>query len=170
MFASINFRGSPTHQEKDFAILFSRQGHNVWSHPLQFPAWKWWPMACIFNIETIVRFYTYQSVLVAVGKNLPCQRELKPRIYSQLRRVDRRSWKLSAVCSMVLQPVDLLDLGLKGTALDLSAKKFVEAKIFAGTNFCELVFDHKNIPLYGIHKKCVWALPTMKVHWYRYSI
>ena len=28
-------------------ILFLRQGHDIWPHPLQFSAWKWWPSVCI---------------------------------------------------------------------------------------------------------------------------
>ena len=56
-------------------------------------------------------------------------RELTPRIYSQLRRVDRRSRRFSEVCSMLLDKIgqlsiDLLDLQLKGTVLNSSERKF----------------------------------------------
>ena len=38
-------------------FLFSPQGHDVWPHTLQFPAWKWWPQR------------VFQSVSVTVGEN-----------------------------------------------------------------------------------------------------
>ena len=61
------------HARKNISwFLFSRQGHDVWPHPLQFPAWKWWPTACIFNVKTIVRF---PSMSVAVGEKLPYEME-----------------------------------------------------------------------------------------------
>ena len=69
-------------------------------------------------------------------------RELTPRIYSQLRRVDRRSRKISAVCSMLLRQNRstfrrFTRSRLEGTVLDsLSARnlwreKFSREQIFA---------------------------------------
>ena len=69
-------------------------------------------------------------------------RELTPRIYSQLRRVDRRSRKISAVCSMLLRQNRstfrrFTGARLEGTVLDsLSARnlwreKFSREQIFA---------------------------------------
>ena len=102
---SINFRESPTNmpENKISRFLFLRQGHNVWLHPLQFPAWKWWPTVCIFNVEMIVRFPCLSK---RVGRcqwktAMPKGGELTPRMYSQLRRVDRRSQKISIVCSIL---------------------------------------------------------------------
>ena len=44
-------------------------------HTPTITVWRWLPSACIFNVETIARFHAYQSVVVAVGEKLPCQRE-----------------------------------------------------------------------------------------------
>ena len=77
-------------------------------------------------------------------------RELTPRTYSQLQWVDRRSQKISTVCSMLLWQNRSTfcrftgSAALRHCARLVVSKKFVEEKIFAGTNFCELVFDCEN--------------------------
>ena len=55
-------------RKKNSRFLFSRQGHNIWPHTLQFPAWKWWPSVCILTSNN-----AYQSVSVGVGEKLPWQ-------------------------------------------------------------------------------------------------
>ena len=48
--------------------------------------------------------------------------------------------------------VKLLDPRLEDIVLVSSTRQqenFLEEEIFAGTNFCELVFDRENFPLYG---------------------
>ena len=75
----------------------------------------------------------YQSVSVAVGEKLPCQKEEltrgSVRSCGDDRRVDHRSRNVSAVCSMLLRQiskfsVNLLDLRLEETVLDSSARNF----------------------------------------------
>ena len=122
-------------------FLFSRQGHDVWPQPLQFPAWKWWPTACIFNVETIVRL----SKSVAVSEKLPCQREEANSedlfaVAASWSYIGRKKFPLFAWCfyDKTGQPsVDILDVRLESTVFDSSSarnlwrKKFSLQKIFA---------------------------------------
>ena len=88
------------------------------------------------------------SKSVAVSEKLPCQgRELTPRIYSQLRRVDHiKVAKISAVCSMLLRQNRSTFRRYTGSAARrhcvrlIVSKKFVEEKIFAATNFYYLAY------------------------------
>ena len=130
------------HARKKFLrFLFSRQGHDDWPHPLQFPAWKWWPTVCIFSVKTIVRL----SKSVAVSEKLPCQREGANSedlfaVAASWSYIGREKFPLFARCfyDKTGQPsVDILDLRLEGTVFDsLSArnlwrKKFSLQQIFA---------------------------------------
>ena len=92
------------------------------------------------KISTLIK--ACQSLL---AKNCHAKgRELTPRIYLQLRRVDRRSQKFSEVCSMLLDKIGQLSVGLLDLRWLIVSKKILEEKFFAWTNFCELVFDREN--------------------------
>ena len=99
-------------------------------------------MACIFNVKMMVKISTLIKACRSLwAKNCQAKgRELTPRIYSQLRRVDRRSRKISAVCSMLLRQNRSTFCRFTGSAAWrycawLVSKKFMEKKIFVGTNF-----------------------------------
>ena len=89
----------------------------------------------------------YQSVSVAVGEKLLCQRELTPRMYSQFNEllIGHKKFPQFARCfdDKIGQFSDnLLDLQLEGTVLDSSArtfwrKNFLWEQIFA--NWCLIV-------------------------------
>ena len=92
-------------------------------------------MACIFNVKTMVKIFTLIKACQSLwAKNCQAKgRELTPRIYSQLRRVDRRSQKISAVCSMLLRQNRSTFCRFTGSAVRrycawLVSKKFVEKK------------------------------------------
>ena len=128
-------------------------------HAPTITVWRWLPSACIFNVETIARFHAYQSVVVAVGENCHAKgRKLTPRIYSQLRQVDHRSLKISAVFSMLLQQNRSIFCWFIASAARspfarlVVNKKFLEEKIFTGTNFCELVLDWENYENFSLAK------------------
>ena len=67
-FSRITNKHARKKRKKNWWFLFSQQGHNIWPHTLQFPAWKWWPSVCILTSNN-----AYQTVLVAVGEKLPRQ-------------------------------------------------------------------------------------------------
>ena len=92
-------------------------------------------------------------------------RELTPRMHSQLRRVDRRLQKISAVCSMLQWQNRSTFWQFTGSATRrhcarLISKNILEEKFFVGTNFCELVFDHENCENFCLttisHHTVVW--------------
>ena len=120
------------------------------------------------NVEAIAKgYHTYQSVWVAVGDKLSCQRELRRSIcsYCDKRRVDRGVGhfpkKNSTVCLVLLRQSRVsfvsLDTTLYGNALsflNLSGKNF-QRRNFCGTNFRDLVFNRENLCLAKISRYTV---------------
>ena len=144
-------------------------------------------LSMYFNVKMTVRCeHAYQSVSVAV-EELPCQlkggsihscsddrrvivgREKFQQFARCMDNIVRSVLYYS--CSMVLWQffVDLLDLRLKHivlSVLSLSARNFLE-EIFAGTNFCELVFDcenRENFCLTKISRYMVFLMHVRSIH------
>ena len=103
-FASINFCKSPTRREKISQFLFSRQDTMSDHTPYNFPHGNVVHIVC-FQRQNDSKISTLIKVCqLLLPKRCHAKgRELTLRIYSQLRRVDHRSRKISTVCSMLLR-------------------------------------------------------------------
>ena len=136
-FTSINFCKSPTNAPgKNFTIFISQQDTMSDHTPYNFPHG---------NVAHIVRFQRQNdskiSTLIKVCQLLlpkRCRakgRELTLRIYLQLRRVDHRSQKISAVCSMLLRQNASNFCQFTGSASQRHCAQLVSKKCLE-ENFC----------------------------------
>ena len=139
-----------THQVNDFAIFIFATRSQCLITPPTISGKEMVTHGVYFQhrndskISTLIKVCWSRSAKTCHAKG----RELNLRIYSQLRRVDCRSRKISAVCLMLLWQNRSTFCRFIGSAArrhcaQLVSKISVEAKIFTGTIFCELVFDHK---------------------------
>ena len=109
-------------------------------------------LSVYFNIKMTIRHYdAYQSVSVAVGAKLPCQREGANS--EDLFAVVVMTGELIVGCGKFMQFARwFYEQQFSGSTAQthcarlpqLVSKKFLEEEIFVETNFCKLAFNHEN--------------------------
>ena len=125
-----------------------------WPHPLQFPAWKWWPTAYIFNVETIVTFPRIKACRLLTAKNRHAK--LRGSICSCGELIVGRETRNLLDASATKWVNFLLIYWICGSKTLCSTRcqqEILEEKIFAGTTFLRAGVYHKNrenFQLYGM--------------------
>ena len=134
-----------TRQEKNFAIFIFATRSRYLTTPPTISCMETVTLSEYFNVKTTVR--SYQSVSVAVGEELPCQRKgaNSEDLFAVVVMTAsyRRSQKISAVCSMYSMQGTILSM------LDGSRTNFLSIYWICGSNTLCLASSARQQEIFG---------------------